>query len=80
MKRSWSLLGTCLAAMLTVCAASQVGYACATTVYGQSQDGDHVHCTLTGMDADWCYYNCECHARTGGDCEDVYAGLGLEAY
>jgi hypothetical protein len=80
MKRPWSLLGTCLAALITVSAASQASHACATYIYGMSQDGDHVHCNLTGSSRDWCYYSCECHARTGGDCEDVYADLGLVSY
>jgi hypothetical protein len=81
MKRLTSLLGLCLAVAVTIGAASEVGYACATSIYGADENGDHVHCSLTGSSKTYCYYSCTCHNdRGGGDCENIYADLGLEAY
>ena len=81
MKRIPSLLIIVLAVIFTIGMASKVGLACASSIYGMNSTGDHVHCTSTGSDANWCYYNCECHNdHGGGDCEDIYADLGLEAY
>lgn len=81
MKRIRSLLIMVLAVIFTIGMASRVGLACANSLYGMDSNGDHVHCSLTGQDRNWCYYNCECdNYRGGGDCENIYADLGLEAY
>ena len=81
MKRILSSLIIVLAVIFTIGMASKVGFACATSIYASNSDGDHIHCSSTGSDANWCYYTCECHnMRGGGDCEDIYASLGLQAY
>ncbi len=52
-------------------------YACrgAIGVYTPDNTGS-VQCSLTGQDANWCYYDCEC-SGTPTVCDRLYAAAGL---
>lgn len=81
MKTFAFVLATFLSLFITLAAANQTAMACASSVYGANDDGDHVHCNLTKSTREWCYYSCVCHNdRGGGDCNDIYDGLGMEDY
>ncbi len=69
---------SCAAVSLSVVLASGVAKACAREVFAGGSGNEYVHCSLTGSDANWCYYDCTCSGP--GDCEDIYSDLGFEAY
>lgn len=78
MKRFRFLLGLCLAAFVAIGTAHRVASACSSTFYASNDDGDHIHCNFVKADANYCYYDCECHNyRGGGDCSDLYDQFGL---
>lgn len=66
------LLMLFVAAVLTISSASMAAGFCANVLTGKDSNGSVV-CVWYLEDADWCYYNCECT----GNCDNVYAELGL---
>jgi len=63
----------CAPVVLALTVASQVAMASCVTFISGTDDEGFVFCELTGEDAQWCYYNCECD----GECANIYDQLGL---
>jgi hypothetical protein len=73
MKRLYKLLlGFAGIAFLVVWSSASVAKGCAMYINARDTNGS-VHCDLSGEDADFCYYQCDCV----GDCGDIYDQLGL---
>jgi hypothetical protein len=66
------LLGFAGIAFLVVWSSANVAKGCAMNINARDANG-FVFCELTGEDAHWCYYNCDCN----GDCTALYDQLGL---
>jgi hypothetical protein len=73
MKRLHKLfLGFAGIAFLIVWSSASVAKGCIMFVNARDTNG-YVECQLSGEDADWCYYQCDCT----GDCSGLYDSLGL---
>jgi hypothetical protein len=69
-----------LALTLTIVIASGATFACYDYMSAWYTDGSgSVSCSLSGSDANYCYYNCEC-SGTFSQCDDLLAALGFEVY
>ena len=63
-------LSLCLGAISALACRNSIG------VYSTLGDGASVSCSLTGQDANWCYYDCTC-TGTDARCDQLYAAAGL---
>lgn len=77
MKRLVKILSSLVIALvftlLIVSAAARASDACLGVVDGADSHGNEV-CSLTGEDANYCYYDCTCW----GDCSNIDRILGLQ--
>lgn len=68
-----SLVITLVFTLLIASAAARASDACLGVIGGADSSGSEA-CSLTGEDANYCYYDCTCI----GDCSNVDRILGLE--
>jgi hypothetical protein len=65
-------------ALLLTVVAARTALACSGALGCYPIDGNcHMTCDLTGQDAEYCYYSCECTC-TEAQCDSCARGLGLE--
>jgi hypothetical protein len=80
MKRSLSLFAMLLCALVMTAALAREVAACRGVHAVHQIGGGGASCTMTGMDADWCYYDCECWGVSASRCEELLTSMGMEAY
>jgi len=66
------LLGFAGIAFLVVWSSASVAKGCAMYINARDANGS-VFCELSGEDASWCYYQCDC----SGNCGGIYEQLEL---
>jgi hypothetical protein len=79
MKRRWLACFTTLsvAVILTIFSSAGIAQGFCIELLAGNSNGSTLGCDLTGSDAEYCYYDCECFGDWS-ECERIADSLGLE--